>query len=123
MVGYEAAAASVGLLLADSISLLGHKAGASSSSSRKPFGCSAFGAGCIRAHDFTSILCQERASLNAGEGVLSSDEKTVIGNLREVAERLAPGRACISVVSDHGFAKTAAPLNLFPRGGGANVIG
>lgn len=39
---------------------------------------------------------------------------TVIGNLREVAERLAPGRACISVVSDHGFAKTDAQLNLFP---------
>ena len=29
-------------------------------------------------------------------------EKTVIGNLREGAKRLAPGRACISVVSDHG---------------------
>jgi hypothetical protein len=29
--------------------------------------------------------------------------ETVIGNLREVAKRLAPGRACISVVSDHGF--------------------
>jgi hypothetical protein len=27
----------------------------------------------------------------------------VIGNLREVAERFAPGRACISVVSGHGF--------------------
>src|ERR1700674_195206 len=39
---------------------------------------------------------------------------TVIGNLREVAERLAPGRACISVVSDHGFVKTGAPLHLFP---------
>jgi hypothetical protein len=32
-------------------------------------------------------------------------EKTVIGNLREDAKRLAPGRACISVVSDHGFVK------------------
>jgi len=36
---------------------------------------------------------------------LKGDERTVIGNLREVAERLAPGRACISVVSDHGFVK------------------
>ena len=26
----------------------------------------------------------------------------MIGNLREVAERFAPGRACISVVSGHG---------------------
>jgi predicted AlkP superfamily pyrophosphatase or phosphodiesterase len=46
----------------------------------------------------------------------------VIGNLREVAERLAPGRACISVVSDHGFAKTGAPCNLFPSASGANIV-
>jgi predicted AlkP superfamily pyrophosphatase or phosphodiesterase len=38
----------------------------------------------------------------------------VVGNLRETAERVAPGRAYISVVSDHGFAKTDAQLNLFP---------
>src|SRR5882672_9696442 len=30
----------------------------------------------------------------------------VIGNLRAVAERLAPGRAFVAVVSDHGFVKT-----------------
>jgi homoserine O-acetyltransferase len=52
--------------------------------------------------------------LKAEAGVGPGQEKTVIGSLREVAERLAPGRACISVVSDHGFAKTGAPLNLFP---------
>jgi homoserine O-acetyltransferase/O-succinyltransferase len=47
--------------------------------------------------------------------VLDSLERseTVIGNLREVAERLAPGRACISVVSDHGLVKTGAPWHLF----------
>jgi len=39
---------------------------------------------------------------------------TLIGNLREVAERLAPGRAFIAVVSDHGFVRTDAQLNLFP---------
>jgi predicted AlkP superfamily pyrophosphatase or phosphodiesterase len=38
----------------------------------------------------------------------------VIGNVREAAERLAPGRACVSVVSDHGFARTEAQLDLFP---------
>ncbi len=38
----------------------------------------------------------------------------VIGRIRETAERLAPGRAFIAVVSDHGFAKTGAQLNLFP---------
>jgi predicted AlkP superfamily pyrophosphatase or phosphodiesterase len=38
----------------------------------------------------------------------------VIGNLRETAERLAPGRVFIAVVSDHGFAKTDMQLNLFP---------
>jgi len=37
----------------------------------------------------------------------------VIGNLREVAERLAPGRAFVTVVSDHGFVKTDTQLNLF----------
>ena len=38
----------------------------------------------------------------------------VIGNVRETAERLAPGRAYVAVVSDHGFARTEAQLNLFP---------
>ena len=37
----------------------------------------------------------------------------VIGNLRAIAERLAPGRAFVAVVSDHGFAKTDTQLNLF----------
>jgi predicted AlkP superfamily pyrophosphatase or phosphodiesterase len=39
---------------------------------------------------------------------------TVIGNVRETAERIAPGRTYVAVVSDHGFAKTDAQLNLFP---------
>lgn len=38
----------------------------------------------------------------------------VIGMVRETAERVAPGRAFIAVVSDHGFAKFDAQLNLFP---------
>ena len=38
----------------------------------------------------------------------------VIGKVRETAERAAPGRAYVAVVSDHGFAKTDAQLNLFP---------
>ena len=37
---------------------------------------------------------------------------TVIGRLRETAERLAPGRAFVAIVSDHGFARTDATLNL-----------
>jgi predicted AlkP superfamily pyrophosphatase or phosphodiesterase len=37
----------------------------------------------------------------------------VIGNLRETAERLSPGRAIIAIVSDHGFVKVDAQLNLF----------
>jgi predicted AlkP superfamily pyrophosphatase or phosphodiesterase len=37
----------------------------------------------------------------------------VIGNLRETAERIAPGRAIIAVVSDHGFVRVDAQLNLF----------
>jgi predicted AlkP superfamily pyrophosphatase or phosphodiesterase len=38
----------------------------------------------------------------------------VIGSVRETAERLARRRAYVAVVSDHGFAKTEAELNLFP---------
>lgn len=38
----------------------------------------------------------------------------MVGNLSEVVLRLAPGRACISVVYDHGLRKTGAHLNLFP---------
>jgi len=38
----------------------------------------------------------------------------VIGKLRETAERVAPGRASIAIVSDHGFARTDMQLNLFP---------
>jgi predicted AlkP superfamily pyrophosphatase or phosphodiesterase len=39
---------------------------------------------------------------------------TVIGSVREAAERLAPGHAFVAVVSDHGFARTDAQLDLFP---------
>jgi len=38
----------------------------------------------------------------------------VIGSVRETAERLARGQAYVAVVSDHGFARTDAQLNLFP---------
>lgn len=37
----------------------------------------------------------------------------IIGRIRETAERLAAGRVFLAVVSDHGFAKTDAQLNLF----------
>src|ERR1700730_4849163 len=39
---------------------------------------------------------------------------TGIGNVGATAELLAPGRAYVAVVSDHGFAKTDTQLNLFP---------
>jgi predicted AlkP superfamily pyrophosphatase or phosphodiesterase len=39
---------------------------------------------------------------------------TAVGRLREAAERLSPGRAWIAVVSDHGFVKVDAQLNLVP---------
>jgi predicted AlkP superfamily pyrophosphatase or phosphodiesterase len=38
----------------------------------------------------------------------------IIGSVREAAEHLAPGHAFLAVVSDHGFARTDAQLNLFP---------
>jgi predicted AlkP superfamily pyrophosphatase or phosphodiesterase len=37
-----------------------------------------------------------------------------IGRIRATAERLSPGRAYVAVVSDHGFVRTDAQLNLFP---------
>jgi predicted AlkP superfamily pyrophosphatase or phosphodiesterase len=37
----------------------------------------------------------------------------VIGSLRAAADKVAPGRAYIAVVSDHGFAKVDSQLNLF----------
>jgi len=38
---------------------------------------------------------------------------TLLGELRATAERLAPGRAWLAVVSDHGFARTEHQVNLF----------
>ena len=38
----------------------------------------------------------------------------VIGKIREEAERVAPGRAFVAVVSDHGFVNYDQQLNLFP---------
>jgi predicted AlkP superfamily pyrophosphatase or phosphodiesterase len=37
----------------------------------------------------------------------------VVGTLRAAAERAAPGRAFLAIVSDHGFARTDAQINLF----------
>jgi predicted AlkP superfamily pyrophosphatase or phosphodiesterase len=37
----------------------------------------------------------------------------VVAKLRETAERLAPGRAFVAIVSDHGFARVDTSLNLF----------
>jgi len=37
----------------------------------------------------------------------------VIAKIRETAERLAPGRAFVAVVSDHGFARTQTQFNPF----------
>ena len=37
----------------------------------------------------------------------------ILGGLRATAERLAPGRAWMAVVSDHGFAQVEHQLNLF----------
>ncbi|PYQ02073.1 MAG: alkaline phosphatase family protein [Acidobacteria bacterium] len=37
----------------------------------------------------------------------------VVARLRDTAERLGPGRAFVAIVSDHGFARIEAQLNLF----------
>ena len=38
----------------------------------------------------------------------------VIGRIRDIAEKLAPGRAYIAVVSDHGFVRTDSQLDVVP---------
>jgi predicted AlkP superfamily pyrophosphatase or phosphodiesterase len=45
-----------------------------------------------------------------------------IGRIRATTERLAPGRAYIAVVSDHGFVRTDAQLNLLPLFRDASLI-
>jgi predicted AlkP superfamily pyrophosphatase or phosphodiesterase len=45
--------------------------------------------------------------------VLESIDAT-IGRIRATAEKLAPGHAYIAIVSDHGFVRTDAQLDLFP---------
>jgi predicted AlkP superfamily pyrophosphatase or phosphodiesterase len=46
----------------------------------------------------------------------------VIGKVREAADRAAPGRAFVAVVSDHGFANYDQQLNLFPAFRKANLF-
>jgi predicted AlkP superfamily pyrophosphatase or phosphodiesterase len=46
----------------------------------------------------------------------------VIGKVRQVAERIAPGRTTIAVVSDHGFANFDQQLNLFSAFHEANLF-
>jgi predicted AlkP superfamily pyrophosphatase or phosphodiesterase len=53
--------------------------------------------------------------------VLESIDAT-IGRIRATAEKLAPGRAYIGIVSDHGFVRTDAQLNLFPLFSEAKLI-
>jgi predicted AlkP superfamily pyrophosphatase or phosphodiesterase len=53
--------------------------------------------------------------------VMESIDAT-IGRIRATAERLAPGRAYIAVVSDHGFVRTESQLNLFPLFRDAKLI-
>lgn len=45
-----------------------------------------------------------------------------IGTLREIAERVAPKRAYLAVVSDHGFARFDTQFNLFAAFREANLI-
>lgn len=46
----------------------------------------------------------------------------VVGSLREAAERVAPGRATVAIVSDHGFAPVKAQLNLYSAFRNAGLI-
>ncbi|MCU1315935.1 MAG: hypothetical protein JWN63_1257, partial [Candidatus Acidoferrum typicum] len=61
---------------------------------------------------FTALdpIGHDNGRFRAGALAILERQDTVTGNLREVAERLAPGRACLS----DGFVRPGAPLNLFP---------
>jgi predicted AlkP superfamily pyrophosphatase or phosphodiesterase len=39
---------------------------------------------------------------------------SIIGKIQDSVQRVAPGHVDVAIVSDHGFAKTDAQLNLFP---------
>jgi hypothetical protein len=80
----------------------------------KPFGCSVSGAVCVRAHDFTSFLAMKAAVCIRAALAILECKGAVIGNLREAAEHLAPERALIAVVSDHGAVMTDTQLNSYP---------
>jgi len=56
-----------------------------------------------------------------GIAVLESIDAT-IGRIRATAEKFAPGRAFVAVVSDHGFVRTDAQLDLFPLFRDAQLI-
>ncbi len=56
----------------------------------------------------------ETGPFSAEAAVIFERLDAVIGSLRDTAERLAPGRALVAIVSDHGFVRTNAQLNLFP---------
>lgn len=58
-------------------------------------------------------LEHEHGPFSAEAVAALEDLDAVIGAVRETAERVAPGRAYIAVVSDHGFVKTDTQLNLF----------
>ena len=49
-------------------------------------------------------------------------QDAIIGKLRDAAERLAPGKAYVAVVSDHGFVKIEARFNPFPAFRDAGLI-
>lgn len=55
----------------------------------------------------------ETAPFSAETFVVLERLDAVVAKLRETAERIAPGRAFVAIVSDHGFARVNTHLNLF----------
>src|SRR5260370_8783350 len=110
MVGYEAVAASVGRLLADSISLLGHEAGAASPPRTSYFDAAFPRQAAFEHMTLHQFLARSELVSRRPRGGFPKYEKTVIGYLREVAERLPPGRACIPVVPHPCYAKTSGAI-------------
>ncbi len=49
-------------------------------------------------------------------------QDTVVGKLRDAADRIAPGNAYVAIVSDHGFVKIETRFNPFPAFRDAGLI-
>src|SRR5260370_8939994 len=97
MVGYEAAAASVGRLLADSISLLGHEAGAASPPRTSYFDAAFPRQAAFEHMPLHQFLARSELVSRRERGVFPMHEQNRIGDFAQVRNRPPTGPACLPV--------------------------